>query len=565
MAVAGSAVGLGNFLRFPGLAAQYGGGAFMLAYAISFLIIGLPIGWAEWAMGRYAGSRGYNSCPGAFAAILQKPWAKYIGIIGVIIPVVIYMYYVFIESWCLGYAVKFWTGQVHLTTADETVAMFKAMSGQAGDGTSLVFSWDAALPWLMIVFVINFYLIYRGLSGGIEKMCNYGMPLLIVLALVILARVMTLGAPDAAKPHDNVYNGLGYMWNPSKVQVVPTAPDSTIKPRDVVGAAAIAEAEKEVAASNGALTIKTISPWSQLGNPALWLAAAGQIFFSLSVGFGVIIVYASYLTKKDDVVLSGLTASSANEFCEVALGGLITVPAAVAFLGLASVAGQGTFGLGFTVLPLVFAKMPFGAFFGGAFFFMLFLAAITSSISMLQPGIAFLEESLNVGRKVSVALLGLITTFGAGFVVYFTAGLKALDTLDFWIGTLMLFVLATIQIIVFGWHWGIERGFQEMHQGASIRVPGFFRPIIRYVCPAFLLFIFAMWLMKEIFGFDLTTFKAGEVSSYVTDLVGGAKSSQPAQLSIAMAVAVFVFFALITSRSRAYKRAEQGLDRTGES
>ena len=563
MAVAGSAVGLGNFLRFPGLAAQYGGGAFMLAYAISFLIIGLPIGWAEWAMGRYAGSRGYNSCPGAFAAILQKPWAKYIGIIGVIIPVVIYMYYVFIESWCLGYAVKFWTGQVHLTTADETVAMFKAMSGQAGDGSSLVFSWDAALPWLMIVFVFNFYLIYRGLSGGIEKMCNYGMPLLIVLALVILARVMTLGAPDAAKPHDNVYNGLGYMWNPSKVQVVSTAPDSTIKPRDVVGAAAIAEAEKEVAASNGALTIQTISPWSQLGNPALWLAAAGQIFFSLSVGFGVIIVYASYLTKKDDVVLSGLTASSANEFCEVALGGLITVPAAVAFLGLASVAGQGTFGLGFTVLPLVFAKMPFGAFFGGAFFFMLFLAAITSSISMLQPGIAFLEESLNVGRKVSVALLGLITTFGAGFVVYFTAGLKALDTLDFWIGTLMLFVLATIQIIVFGWHWGIERGFQEMHQGASIRVPGFFRPIIRYVCPAFLLFIFAMWLLKEIFGFDLTTFKKGEVSSYVTDLVGGANSSQPAQLSIAMAVAVFVFFALITSRSRAYKRAEQGLDKTG--
>jgi len=331
----------------------------------------------------------------------------------------------------------------------------------------------------------------------------------------------------------------------------------------VVGAAAIAEAEKEVAASNGALTIQTISPWSQLGNPALWLAAAGQIFFSLSVGFGVIIVYASYLTKKDDVVLSGLTASSANEFCEVALGGLITVPAAVAFLGLASVAGQGTFGLGFTVLPLVFAKMPFGAFFGGAFFFMLFLAAITSSISMLQPGIAFLEESLNVGRKVSVALLGLITTFGAGFVVYFTAGLKALDTLDFWIGTLMLFVLATIQIIVFGWHWGIERGFQEMHQGASIRVPGFFRPIIRYVCPAFLLFIFAMWLLKEIFGFDLTTFKKGEVSSYVTDLVGGANSSQPAQLSIAMAVAVFVFFALITSRSRAYKRAEQGLDKTG--
>jgi hypothetical protein len=163
------------------------------------------------------------------------------------------------------------------------------------------------------------------------------------------------------------------MWNPSKVQVVKTTPAAEDKPREVVGAAAIAEAEKEVAASNGSLKLITISPWSQLWNPSLWLAAAGQIFFSLSVGFGVIIVYASYMKPKDDVVLSGLTASSANEFCEVALGGLITIPAAVAFLGVAGIAGQAGVGLGFKVLPLVFSKMPAGAFFGGAFFFMLFL------------------------------------------------------------------------------------------------------------------------------------------------------------------------------------------------
>lgn len=564
MAVAGSAVGLGNFLRFPGLAAQYGGGAFMLAYAISFLIIGLPIGWAEWAMGRHAGTRGYNSAPGAFAVILNKPWAKYVGIIAVIVPVVIYMYYVFIESWCLGYAVKFWMGEVRLTTPEQTKAMFEVMSGQAGDGAALVMSWDTALPWLIIVFVFNFYLIYRGLSGGIEKMCNFGLPLLVVLALVVLARVLTLGAPDPSRPHDNVFNGLGYMWNPSKVQIVSNA-DTNIKPRDVVGEAAIAGAEAEVAASNGRLKLQTVSPWGQLLNPALWLAAAGQICFSLAVGFGIIIVYSSYLAKKDDVVLSGLTAASANEFCEVALGGLITVPAAVAFLGLASVAGQGTFGLGFTVLPLVFAKMPFGAFFGGAFFFMLFLAAITSSIAMLQPGIAFLEEALDVGRRVSVALLGLLTAFGTGVVVYFTGGqMKALDTLDFWIGTLLIFVLATIQIIVFGWHWGVERGFAEMHQGASMRVPAVFRPVMKWISPAFMLLIFAMWILKEILGIDLATFKAGRVSSYVSDLAG-AKSSLPAQLSVAMAVLLFVFFILITTRSKAFKRAERGLDKSENS
>ncbi len=558
MAVAGSAVGLGNFLRFPGLAAQYGGGAFMLAYAISFLIIGLPIGWAEWAMGRYAGQLGYNSAPGAFACITRSRLGKFIGIIGVIVPVVIYMYYVFIESWCIGYAANFWSGNLHLKDALETVGYFAAFTGAGADAAAMSFSFDRALPWLLGVFVFNFWLIYRGLSGGIEKMCKIAMPLLIMLALLLLARVLTLGAPDAAKPHDNVANGLGYLWNPTKVLMEKTTPAAEDKPREIVGAKALEEAKAEVAASGGALKLREVGVLEQLLNPSLWLAAAGQIFFSLSVGFGVIIVYASYMKKNDDVVLSGLTASSANEFCEVGLGGLITVPAAVAFLGVAGVAGQAGVGLGFKILPLVFSKMPAGAFFGGAFFFMLFLAAVTSSISMLQPGIAFVEESLGVGRKASVAILGLLTTFGTGFVLYFTADLKALDTLDFWIGTFLIFVLATIQIIIFGWKWGIDRGFEELHRGAAIRVPWVFRPIMKWICPGFLLSIFVMWLMKEIFGYDFAKGSMGAASGYVTDLFGE-KSNLPAQLSMALVIAIFVFFGLLTTRSKAYARAEQGL------
>lgn len=560
MAVAGSAVGLGNFLRFPGLAAQYGGGAFMIAYAISFLIIGLPIGWAEWAMGRHAGLRGFNSCPGAFAVILQKRWAKYAGIIGVIVPVVIYMYYVTIESWCLGYAVNFWSGAMRLESSAQTVEYFAAFTGAGSDGMALEFSMNRTLPWLLAVFVFNFWLIYRGLSGGIEKMCNWGMPMLIGLALIVLVRVMTLGAPDPAKPHDNVINGLGYLWNPTKTVIEKTNPGPDDKPREVVGSAAIEEARKEAAASGGALKISEIGVMHQLKNPRLWLAAAGQIFFSLSVGFGVIIVYASYLKRKDDVVLSGLTASSANEFCEVALGGLITVPAAVAFLGTASVAGVAgsSVGLGFKVLPLVFERMPFGLFFGGAFFFMLFLAAITSSISMLQPGIAFIEEALNVGRRTSVTILGLITAFGTAFVMYFSHDLKALDTLDFWVGTFLIFVLATIQIIMFGWHWGIRKGFEEMHLGASMRVPAFFGLIMKWICPAFLLTVFVLWVLQEILGYNLATGASGEYSGYVTDLVGG-KASLPAQLGIALVVILFIFFGLMAARSKAFARGEKGL------
>jgi hypothetical protein len=198
---------------------------------------------------------------------------------------------------------------------------------------------------------------------------------------------------------------------------------------------------------------------------------------------------------------------------------------------------------------------------------MLFLAAITSSISMLQPGIAFLEEVMNVGRKVSVTLLGLLTTFGTGFVVYFTADLKALDTLDFWVGTFLIFILATIQIIVFGWHWGIERGLKEAHSGASIRIPPFFGFIMKWLCPAFLLVIFTLTVLTSLFGFDLNSMTFGSTSAYVMDLIGGTQegkvvgTNQAAQLSVALVVIVAVFFSLLSARSKAYQRAEQGLNK----
>src|SRR6187401_2948000 len=113
LAVAGSAVGLGNFLRFPGLAAQNGGGAFMIPYFVALLVLGIPLGWAEWTMGRYGGLRGFNSAPGIFSTIWPHPLAKYLGGIALIVPLVICMYYVVIEAWCLGYAWSYLTGELN--------------------------------------------------------------------------------------------------------------------------------------------------------------------------------------------------------------------------------------------------------------------------------------------------------------------------------------------------------------------------------------------------------------------------------------------------------------------
>ncbi len=486
----------------------------MIAYFISLLVIGIPIGWAEWTMGRKGGIAGYHSSPGIFHAIVKHPIGKYLGLLGFIIPVMVYMYYVYIEAWCLGYALNAATG--NLDRGTDFGGFFATFTGTARDGASIHFSLHDVGLFVVLVYALNFFFIYRGISKGVELVCKWGMPLLIVIALIILGRVLTLGTPDPTKPDQSVLNGLGYMWNP-----------------------------KEVAAG--------------LKNPQLWLAAAGQIFFSLSVGFGAIITYASYLKKKDDVVLSCLTATSANEFCEVALGGLITVPAAFVFLGAAGIVGMGTFGLGFNVLPHVFAQMAFGQFFATIFYLLLFLAAITSSLSMLQPGIAFFEEGLGLGRKAAMGLLGLLTAFGTALVWWFSKDLKALDTIDFWIGTVGIFICGTILIIVFGWVIGVDQGVAEAHEGAEMRIPAFYKPIMKYITPTYLLAIFVMFVLANVFGWNFAFGAAAEFkpTGYITDLVGD-QPSGAARIAFGFIVITIIFVALLIAQAgKRWTKAEQ--------
>lgn len=526
----------------------------MLAYFVSFLIIGLSICWAEWAMGRAGGQKGRNSSPGILTALTGRPQYKYFGVIGVLIPVMIYTYYVYIESWCLGYSVNFLAGNLDFQSGDEASAFFGSFVGAGADGSAFGFGIKQVGWFLVGVFILNFILIYRGLSKGIELFCKYAMPALIGLAIIVLIRVLTIGTPDPANPDLNVSNGLGYMWNPVKTIVESQSPDGGwSKLEEVVGENAISNAQAK-ASADPSLRVRELPLAQQLLNFQLWLDAAGQIFFSLSIGFGVIINYSSYLKRKDDVVLSGLAATSANEFCEVGLGGLITVPAAFTFLGLAGATGS-TLGLGFNALPMVFASMPAGQLFGFLFFFLLFLAAVTSSLSMLQPGIAFLEEALNVDRHKSVAILGLITAIGSGFVVYFSKDLKALDTIDFWVGTFLIYVLATIQIIIFGWVIGIEKGMQMANQGALFKIPPIYGFIMKYVTPAFLLAIFSFWTVQNVFGYNLLTGEQ-EYSSYVKDLF--LEPSGVARFSVALILIVAAFITLLTKIAPKFQIEKKG-------
>lgn len=461
LAVTGSAVGLGNFLRFPGQAAKYGGGAFLIPYLVAFLIVGLPMAWAEWALGRYGGACGHNSSPGIFRVLLGRK-GSYAGILGTLMPLMILTYYMFVEAWCLAYAWDYLTG-VFARLGTDLGAIenhFMSFVG-AGENGSLfkTVAGARALFFFGLCFLANMVLIYRGISRGIERFCNWAMPLLVLCAVVVLVRVLTLPA-NPLHPEQTVINGLGYMWNP-------------VKPGETL--------------------------WTVLSCPEVWLAATGQIFFSLSVGFGLILTYASYLRPEDDVALSGLTACAGNEFCEVVLGGMIAIPAAFVFLGPAVVQDPpGTFGMGFVTLPNVFNHMPLGSMFGFLFFFLLFLAAITSSLSMMQPSIALLEEGLNIGRKASVLILTSILMLGGLFVTYFSKGFTALDTLDFWMANFFIFIFATFQSIVFAWVLGIRRGMQELERGAHIRLPRVLPFVLKYVSPVYLLAVFVLWAWRNL-------------------------------------------------------------------
>ena len=231
----------------------------------------------------------------------------------------------------------------------------------------------------------------------------------------------------------------------------------------------------------------------------MWLAAAGQIFFTLSVGFGVILTYASYLRKQDDVALSGLTAATANEVAEVILGGSIVIPAAFAFFGpqaTKEIAEGGAFNLGFVTMPLVLQQMAFGQVFAFLWFFLLFLAGITSSISLALPAVAFLEDEFNLDRKTACILFAVVTFILCQVVIFFH-GHGALDEMDFWGGTFCLVLFATIEVILFAWVFGMDRAWSELHSGSDIRIPRFYRFIIKYVTPLFLLLILGSWFVQE--------------------------------------------------------------------
>jgi len=476
LAVAGNAVGLGNFLRFPAQAAQHGGGAFLLPYLVSFVLIGVPLLWVEWAIGRHGGRFGHHSSPGMFDRLGRHPIYKYFGTLGLFSCVCVAGYYCYIESWTLAYVWHSIVGTFKTVPPDQ---FFPRYLGQH-EASLFALPGEAAF-WFFLTLMLNVWILSRGLAKGIELAAKIGMPLLIIFGVVLAVRGLTIPA-DAPGVVQSPLVGLNYVWNP--------------KP-------------------------------SGLLDPSTWLAAAGQIFFTLSVGMGSIHCYASYLKERDDIALNAASAGWMNEFVEVILGGSILIPIATAYLGLEAVqqatAGGSGFGLGFLTLPKLFLNWGWFAPIAGAMWFgLLFFAGITSSLAMGQPVMAFLEDEFKVGRnKAALAFGGVAAVLGFFCVWLYPGG--AFDEFDFWTGTFSLFVFALVETIVFAWVFGMDKGWDEITRGADLKVPRIFRFIIRFVTPSLLLIIFIAALVKPAgdWGAATSSLASGQGWPFAADSVIG--------------------------------------------
>jgi neurotransmitter:Na+ symporter, NSS family len=451
LAMAGNAVGLGNFLRFPVQAATNGGGTFMIPYFLAFLLLGIPLMWMEWGIGRYGGRFGHGTIPGMFDRLWRHPAAKYIGVLGIVMPLVVFIYYTVIVGWLLGFAWFSITGEYFGLDA-EGVRSFLGSFQDIHD-TSMHGGWVGFL-FYAITLAIIVWVLSRGISGGIEKLALFGMPLLFIFAILLMIRVLTLPETAIGSPSQ----GLAFIWTPD---------------------------------------------WSALGNARVWLAAAGQVFFTLSLGMGTIHTYASFLSHEDDVTLTGLATASTNEFAEVVLGGTIAIPAAVTFFGVAgatAIAAGGSFDLGIVAMGVVFQNIPGGQVIGQLlafmWFFLLFIAGITSSVALASPAMAFMQEEFGYTRRnVALGLGGIALALGLLNVWFLEGGF--LGEWDYWAGTFGLAVFAFIEIWILRLAFGMDNFWGEMHSGADLRVPGVFLFIMKWVSPAFITGLLAWWTWQQ--------------------------------------------------------------------
>lgn len=446
LAAAGSAVGLGNLWRFPYLAAKNGGGVFLVVYIALALSFGFALMTAEVALGR----RTQKSPVEAFRLATNGKFT-FLGHMITAVPMIIFPYYCVIGGWVLKYAGAYLFGHGG-ETVDATGGYFGTVIGQSGDGT---IQW-LPLLWFFLFLAATALFVYLGVDKGIEKCSKILMPALFVIIVFIAVYSLTLTDPESGRT----------AWEGFKIYITPDFTGMTV---------------------SGFLRVV--------------LDAMGQMFYSMSLAMGIMIVYGSYMPKDTNLIKS----INQIEICDTGvalLAGVIMVPAVYCFLGNPGLEKAGP-SLMFVALPQVFGAMGwFGNFIGALFFLLVVFAALTSSISMMEAVVSVLIDSYKLRRRTAstivvaaAVVLGGLTCLGYN-VLYFNvtlpngAAAQILDVFDWFANNLLMPVVAILTCIALGWVAKTDDTIGEVTlNGEKFRRKGLYVVMTKFVSPVLLLVI----------------------------------------------------------------------------
>ncbi len=398
LAAAGSAVGLGNIWRFPYVAGENGGGAFVLTYLICIALIGIPIMTAEILLGRSGRQSPINSMRMLAARSGASPLWQLIGWMGALCGFMILSFYGVIAGWAMHYVVENGSGTFVGASGEVATNTFNSFIGNVW----YVVGWQTAFMALTV------FIVAQGVGEGLERTVKYLMPALFILLLVLVGYAMSSGYFG---------DGLAFLFG---------------------------------------LNFDKLT-WGGV------LEAMGQAFFTLSLGMAAIMTYGAYMPKGSSIVGTA-TMIAALDTAVALLAGMVIFPLVFAN-GLESSAGPG---LMFVTLPLAFGQMPGGQIFGTVFFVLVTFAAITSSISLVEPAVAWMIEKLYVARKVAAMIVGGVAWFvglGSAFSfnvwsdVTFFDSMTLFDVMDFTTNNIML-PLGGMFIAIFA-AWILDNAIQD--------------------------------------------------------------------------------------------------------
>ncbi|MFD0979993.1 sodium-dependent transporter [Tropicimonas aquimaris] len=422
LATAGSAIGLGNIWKFPYVAGENGGAAFIIIYLGIVFTIGLSVMLAEIAIGRHAQTDAIS----AFRKIGKPGWT-FVGVLGVVTAVIILSFYSVVAGWCIAYIVKSAGGA------------FSGMDAEAIGGAfgSFIGSPVAPIVYHGIFASLTMAVVIGGVAGGIEKASKFLMPMLFVILIALVARSVTL--PGAAQ-------GLEFFLAPDFSKI-------------------------------SALTV---------------MAALGQAFFSLSLGMAILLTFGSYVDRQTNLGKSAVQIVFLDTLVAI-LAGLAILPAVFA-LGMDPAAGPG---LTFVTLPTVFNSMPGGYFFAIIFFVLLTIAALTSSVSVLEPVVAFFtnmglsRKTATIGSGVIIFLLGIPSSLSVGIWndIHFIKGQGFLDSAS-WLTDKLLLPIGGLLICIFaGWIIAPVMKREVSGDGAPGLLTRAWLLILRFIAPVAILLI----------------------------------------------------------------------------